>query len=122
MTTTSTPMDPRMRERRIEVKRALGRRRLRVILVIAAVVIAAGATFLVIESPFLDVDRVSVAYGGVVVCAGGVARAHDEGAVAAHMAGRHIQIDCDLGLGPGQAVVLGTDLGYGYIDENRTTS
>ena len=72
-------------------------------------------------SPF-DVDRVSVAYGGVVVCAGGVARAHDEGAVAAHMAGRHIQIDCDLGLGPGQAVVLGTDLGYGYIDENRTTS
>jgi len=47
---------------------------------------------------------------------------HDEAAVAAHMAGRHIQIDCDLGLGPGQAAVLGTDLGYGYIDENRTTS
>jgi N-acetylglutamate synthase/N-acetylornithine aminotransferase len=38
------------------------------------------------------------------------------------MAGRHVQIDCDLGLGDGRAVVLGTDLGYGYIDENKTTS
>ncbi len=69
-----------------------------------------------------DVDLVSVAYGGTVVCAAGVAVPHDEAAVAAHMAGRHIYIDCDLGLGPGRAAVLGTDLGYGYIDENRTTS
>jgi cell division protein FtsQ len=60
MTATSTPMDPRMRERRIEVQRALGRRRLRVVLVIAGAVIAAGVAFLVIESPFLDVDRVAV--------------------------------------------------------------
>jgi glutamate N-acetyltransferase/amino-acid N-acetyltransferase len=75
---------------------------------------SAGTTF--------DIDRVSVAYGGVVVCAGGVAVAHDEAAVAAHMAGRHIHVDCDLGLGQGAAVVLGTDLSYGYIDENRTTS
>ena len=34
-----------------------------------------------------DIDRTSVAYGGVVVCAGGVAAPHDEGAVAAHLAG-----------------------------------
>jgi glutamate N-acetyltransferase/amino-acid N-acetyltransferase len=72
-------------------------------------------------TPF-DMDRVSIAYGDTVVCAAGVAAPHDEAAVAAHMAGRHVLIDCDLGLGPGQAVVLGTDLGYGYIDENRTTS
>lgn len=72
-------------------------------------------------TPF-DIDRVAVAYGGTVVCAGGVAVAHDEAAVAAHMAGRHVEIDCDLGLGPGESVVLGTDLSYGYIDENRTTS
>jgi glutamate N-acetyltransferase/amino-acid N-acetyltransferase len=69
-----------------------------------------------------DIDRVSVAYGGVVVCAGGVAVAHDAGAVKAHMGGRHIELTCDLGLGHGSAAVLGTDLGYGYIDENRTTS
>ena len=72
-------------------------------------------------TPF-DIDRVSVAYGGTVVCAGGVAVPHDGGAVAAHMAGRHVVLECDLGLGAGEAVVLGTDLGYGYIDENRTTS
>jgi len=72
-------------------------------------------------TPF-DLDSVSVAYGGVVVCAGGVAAAHDEAAVKAHMAGRDIDIVCELGLGSGEAVVLGTDLGYGYIDENRTTS
>jgi len=72
-------------------------------------------------TPF-DIDRVSVAYGGTVVCAAGVAVPYDEAAVAAHMAGRHIRIDCGLGLGRGEAVVLGTDLGYGYIDENRTTS
>jgi len=72
-------------------------------------------------TPF-DMDRVAVAYGGTVVCAAGIAVPHDEAAVAAHMAGRHVQIDCDLGLGAGRAVVLGTDLGYGYIDENRTTS
>jgi glutamate N-acetyltransferase/amino-acid N-acetyltransferase len=69
-----------------------------------------------------DLDRVSIAYGGVVVCAGGVAVAHDEAAVAAHMRAQHVEIMCDLGLGAGDAVVLGTDLGYGYIDENRTTS
>jgi glutamate N-acetyltransferase / amino-acid N-acetyltransferase len=72
-------------------------------------------------TPF-DIDRVSIAYGGTVVCAAGMAVSHDEAAVAAHLAGRHVQINCDLGLGTGQGVVLGTDLGYGYIDENRTTS
>jgi glutamate N-acetyltransferase/amino-acid N-acetyltransferase len=69
-----------------------------------------------------DLDTVSVAYGGIQVCAGGIAVDHDAAAVAAHMQGRHVEITCDLGLGQGQGVVLGTDLGYGYIDENRTTS
>ncbi len=69
-----------------------------------------------------ELDRVSVSYGGVVVCAGGVAGDHDAAAVAAHMAGRHVEIHCDLGLGGGAAAVLGTDHGYGYIDENRMTS
>jgi glutamate N-acetyltransferase/amino-acid N-acetyltransferase len=69
-----------------------------------------------------DIDLVSVAYGGVVVCTGGMAAAHDAAAVRAHLSGRHVELTCDLGLGNGSAAVLGTDLGYGYIDENRTTS
>ncbi len=69
-----------------------------------------------------DPDRVLVAYGGVPVCVEGVAADHDTAAVAAHMAGRHVEIECHLGLGQGASAVLTTDLGYGYIDENRTTS
>jgi glutamate N-acetyltransferase/amino-acid N-acetyltransferase len=69
-----------------------------------------------------DIDSVDVAYGGVVVCRHGTAASHDATAVATHLAGRHVEIACDLGLGTGRGAVLGTDLGYGYIDENRTTS
>ncbi len=69
-----------------------------------------------------DPDRVSISYGGTAVCAGGVGVAHDEAAVSAHMAGRDIDVLCQLGLGEGEGAVLTTDLGHGYIDENRTTS
>jgi len=69
-----------------------------------------------------ELGTVRVAYGGTVVCDGGVAVAHDADAVARHMAGRRIDLRCDLGLGAGAAAVLTTDLGYGYLDENRTTS
>ena len=43
-------------------------------------------------------------------------------AVRDHMQGRSIELRCDLGLGAGTGAVLFTDLGHGYIDENRTTS
>jgi len=69
-----------------------------------------------------DLDRVSVSYGGVPVCVGGMAAPHDVAAVAGHMAGRTVELVCDLGLGRGSGAILTTDLGYGYIDENRTTS
>ncbi len=69
-----------------------------------------------------EMDRVDVAYGGITVCRGGVAAEHDEKAVQAHMAGRSIEMRCDLGMGGGSGAVLTCDLGHGYIDENRTTS
>jgi glutamate N-acetyltransferase/amino-acid N-acetyltransferase len=69
-----------------------------------------------------EIDRVAVAYGSTEVCRGGVAADHDEKAVAAHLAGRSVEVRCDLGLGEGRAAVLTVDLGHGYIDENRTTS
>jgi glutamate N-acetyltransferase / amino-acid N-acetyltransferase len=69
-----------------------------------------------------DMDRLAIAYGGVVVCREGVAVDHDGAAVAEHLAGSLIDIHCQLGLADGNGVVMGVDLGYGYIDENRTTS
>ncbi|HVE94348.1 MAG TPA: FtsQ-type POTRA domain-containing protein [Acidimicrobiales bacterium] len=55
-----TPIDPRVRERRQEVARAAGRRRLRIVtrLLIASVVLA--GTVALTQSPLLDVDRVQV--------------------------------------------------------------
>ncbi|MGH9083752.1 MAG: bifunctional glutamate N-acetyltransferase/amino-acid acetyltransferase ArgJ [Acidimicrobiales bacterium] len=69
-----------------------------------------------------DLDQVAVRYGGVAVCVGGTAADHDVAAVATHMKGRTIELHCELGLGPGAGAVTATDLGYGYLDENRTTS
>lgn len=69
-----------------------------------------------------DMDLLEIAYGGVTVCRGGVAAAHDERAVADHLSGAMVDLHCRLGIGEGEAVVMGVDLGHGYIDENRTTS
>ncbi len=69
-----------------------------------------------------DMDRLEIAYGGTTVCRNGMAAVHDEAAVAGHLAGSMIDIHCRLGLADGDGVVMGVDLGHGYIDENRTTS
>jgi glutamate N-acetyltransferase/amino-acid N-acetyltransferase len=69
-----------------------------------------------------DPERVSVSYGGVTTCRKGVAAAHDESAVRSHLAGPHVELAADLGLGSGAAVVLTADLGPGYIAENMRTS
>lgn len=69
-----------------------------------------------------ELDRLRISYGGIAVCTGGVAAPHDAAAVAAHLSGRHVEIDCDLGLGAGVGSVLCCDLGEGYLAENRTTS
>lgn len=67
-------------------------------------------------------DRVSVSYGGVVVAAGGIEIDHDRAAVAAHMAGRHLDVVADLGVGTGTGFILTNDLTHAYIDENMGTS
>ncbi|MGH3851138.1 MAG: bifunctional ornithine acetyltransferase/N-acetylglutamate synthase, partial [Pseudonocardiaceae bacterium] len=69
-----------------------------------------------------DPDLVRISYGGVVVCAGGVAIDHDRVAVAAHMASSRISLSAHLGLGDSTARVVTTDLGPGYIVENMGTS
>ncbi len=59
----------------------------------------------------------------MTVCRDGVAADHDAGrSWPSTWRVRCIDIHCDLGLADGNGVVMGVDLGYGYIDENRTTS
>jgi glutamate N-acetyltransferase/amino-acid N-acetyltransferase len=69
-----------------------------------------------------DPDTVSVAYGGTVVCRGGIGVDHDTADVRAHLARRHVQVVADLGLGSGTGRVLTNDLTPAYIDENMGTS
>ncbi len=66
-----------------------------------------------------DRDRLSVAVGGVWMARdGGVVAGYDEAPVVAHMKGREVHIEVDLGLGGGHATVWTCDLTHGYIDIN----
>ncbi len=56
----TTMIDPRIRDRRIEVKREAGRKRLRVLLGAIVAFVAVGTVYLAVESPLLDVDHVRV--------------------------------------------------------------
>jgi glutamate N-acetyltransferase / amino-acid N-acetyltransferase len=69
-----------------------------------------------------ETEPSKVSYGGILVARGGTAIEHDEAAVAAHMKQKEVDILVDLGLGNGQAQVIGVDLGPGYIKENSRTS
>lgn len=54
------PIDPRIRDRRIAVRREEGRRRLRILAVSGGAVVLAATGWLVTRSPLLDVDRIEV--------------------------------------------------------------
>jgi glutamate N-acetyltransferase/amino-acid N-acetyltransferase len=69
-----------------------------------------------------DPDRVTVAYGGITVCRGGISSVHDATALSRVMGRRNIEITADLGLGEGAALILTNDLTHAYIDENMRTS
>ena len=66
-----------------------------------------------------DRDRLSIAIGGIQIARDGEAvPAYDEAPVAAHMRGREIDIEVDVGVGDGAATVWTCDLTHGYIDIN----
>ena len=69
-----------------------------------------------------EAEKTSVSYGGIVVSRGGTNAAHDADALAEHMKQEKIDIEVALGLGSGEAQVIGIDLGPGYIKENSKTS
>ncbi len=69
-----------------------------------------------------DPEKSGVSYGGIRVAEAGAPIPHDEAAVTAHMKEERIEIEVSLGLGSGEAQVIGIDLGPGYIKENVKTS
>jgi glutamate N-acetyltransferase/amino-acid N-acetyltransferase len=71
---------------------------------------------------FIDPEQVDIAYNGVTVCRDGIACAHDTAELARHMAGREVEVVCDLRQQYGEATIITTDLSHAYIDENRRTS
>ncbi len=72
-------------------------------------------------TPF-DPYRVSVAYGAVTVCRGGVAADHDEQVLRKTLASTHYEITCDLGLGAASASILSADLTPAYVELNMGRS
>jgi len=66
-----------------------------------------------------DRDKLSIAVGGTWMAREGtVVPGYDEAPVVAHMKGREIHIEVDLGLKTGRATAYTCDLTHGYIDIN----
>ena len=66
-----------------------------------------------------DRDKLAISIGGTWMAkAGGIVPGYNEAPVVAHMKGREIKIEVDIGLGQGRATVWTCDLTHGYIDIN----
>jgi glutamate N-acetyltransferase/amino-acid N-acetyltransferase len=66
-----------------------------------------------------DRDKLAIAVGGTWMAkSGGIVPGYNEAPVVAHMKGREIDIEVDIGLGQGRATVWTCDLTHGYIDIN----
>jgi glutamate N-acetyltransferase / amino-acid N-acetyltransferase len=66
----------------------------------------------------IDMDKLSVRFGGVWTARDGGAVAYDEGPINQHMSGQHIDILVEVGEGLGRATVWTCDLTHGYISIN----
>lgn len=66
-----------------------------------------------------DRDKLSIGFGGTWAAREGLPLGdYDEAPVAAHLKGREVDIEVDLGLGEGRATVWTCDLTHGYIAIN----
>lgn len=64
-------------------------------------------------------DTLDVRMGGVLIASAGErVEGYDEAPVVAHMKGQSVEIEVDLHVGEGKAVVWTCDLTHGYIDIN----
>ncbi len=69
-----------------------------------------------------EADKLTVRYGDFVVAEGGITSAVDEAGLAAYMAGEHLEVVANLGIGDGTARIITNDLTHAYVDENMGTS
>ncbi len=66
-----------------------------------------------------DRDKLSIGFGGIWAARDGQPLAdYDEAPVTAHLKGREVSMEVDLGLGEGRATVWTCDLTHGYISIN----
>ena len=66
-----------------------------------------------------DRDRLSIGFGGTWCARQGLPLAdYDEAPVTAHLKGREVSIEVDIGLSDGRATVWTCDLTHGYISIN----
>ncbi len=66
-----------------------------------------------------DRDKLSISFGGIEVAkAGQAVDGFDEAPVGKHLKGQDINIEVDVGVGPGAATVYTCDLTHGYISIN----
>ena len=80
------------------------------------IIMALGKTEYAVER-----DRIVLAIGGITVLDQGRAiTSYDHHVLDAHLQGREVAIDIDLGLGSGKATVWTCDLTHGYIDINAS--
>jgi glutamate N-acetyltransferase/amino-acid N-acetyltransferase len=70
---------------------------------------------------WVDRERLAISIGGVAVARNGApVPTYDEAPVTAHMQGREVTIEVDVGVGEGRATVWTCDLTHGYIDINAS--
>ncbi len=67
-------------------------------------------------------DTLTISYGGIPTFEMGKATEPETGALAEVMNQRRLDLDIDLGQGPGRSQIVTTDLTHAYIDENMGTS
>ena len=70
------------------------------------------------SSAKVDPAKLKIRIGGVLIFSGGTGRKFDVPKVEAHLAGKEVQVACDLGLGKGKFTALTCDLSREYITIN----
>ena len=70
----------------------------------------------------LDPDRITIAYGDVIVCRNGAPASYDPDAAHAASSAGEVIVTAHLGAGRAEAEILTCDLTHAYIDENMRTS